>query len=152
MQRTIYGIYSFLNHQRKISLFDVWGPIMNKDDITKTLGFLIKETDYRIEKEAEIDPDKARTKSFYTLTGLEVLLEADISNAMFIHGYELLIRELWEPASGSNMPPGLAQILAKAAQGDGSIRIRGGNVDDLRKLFDKFMREKGLEPPEDDED
>jgi hypothetical protein len=126
---------------------------MNKDDITKTLGFLIKETDYRIEKEAEIDSGKARTKSFYILTGLEVLLEADISNAMFIHGYELLIRELWDnPNQGGGLPPGLEQILRKAGDGGASIRIRGGgDISELKKLFEKFMRDKGFEPPEEED-
>lgn len=150
MQRTIYGIYSFLNHRRKLSIFDVWAPIMTRDEITEELSFLIQETDYRVSKEAEKNYEKARTKSYYILIGLEVLLEKNISNAMFIHGFEMLLRDLWETPE-SRLPPGLQELLQKASKDGARIQIRGGSIEDLKDLFDKFMRDQEKDSPEEED-
>lgn len=132
MQRTIFGIYSFLNHRRKLSLLDVWAPIISEDELD-SLSFLIKETDYRVDKEAQIDKDKAHTKSFYLLTGVEVMLEKNISNALFMVGLELLFRELYASNNRGDIPDDLKSLLSKIARGEGEggiIRIKGPNPDD----------------------
>ena len=150
MQRTLFGIYSLLQHKRGLSLFDVWGSLMTREEIDKHLRFLIRDTDYRVEKyAAEEDSNRARTKIFYILTGLEVLLEKNVSNAIFAHGYEMLLRELWQSDSSKSLPPELEKLLEKLASktGGGVININKdttpqGFGDSMGKLFMDFLKRR----------